>query len=694
VIHSAHVQFTADLDGVDPTTITIRLEDAGDPLPFGGSNGDISDREVVAEALDWSPDEWTESGVGDPERTPNLASLIQTAVNRGDWDEASAVVLIFETSSGERVAESFEDGDVPILEIEFSATIAARLPVCEDNPADAGDKDRMRADCEGRVTNTFNKLSESCLGVENAANRCSCSLVATSFNDKNENDVPDEGEKQHFEFEHAVCHDECPAVALDPLCENFDPAGFDECLSFELANCENQTPKPNPCVISDECLAKVSATQTTSSPVCIAADGPGESQGMAMHLGGQQSLCEVSGFSEILVGDSQEEPKKDPRTGGSLTILGRPCPGATCPVGFSTQLAMDDISFDVKFARDPKFKDLFQTGGAPPGAAVVGGASAGIVPEGAAFAVSAGRRGSDARVFSSENAEPLALTVDWAARQCRLEGNVAGTVDAEGVEGVCEADEGIACFSDSPDCDAVGGVCLLPEDPEPLVANLDLFGFLTQQPPTARAGDSQTVECTSSNGASFVLDGSSSSDPDDAPGLFPDIRMVSWRLGDRLGEKIGSELQVATSLGVGEAGTYLLRVIDSAIQSDVDTTTILVVDTNPPDVFCNAPATITPDQVPHKNDTEKPPVAFTATASDVCDADVAPEILGFDCFAFKSNGNIVDKTRSCEVDITGDTLTVLDPGGIGDHIVWTLRAADASGNAREVECEVEVVKKQ
>jgi hypothetical protein len=689
-IKEASVQFKADLDGMDPTTVTIRIEEAGDAPPFSNTDDDISSRPTLGD-VEWVVPEWMQSGNGPDQETENVAELIQLVVNRPDWDETSAVVLIFETTTGERIAESFEDGDVPFLRIEFSSTIATRLPVCEDNEDDAGDKARMRADCEGRVTNTFNQLSETCLGVENAASSCSCSLVPTSFDDENDDDVPDEGEKKDYAFEHAVCDNECPGVELDPLCENFDPVGFNECLDFELTNCENQDPKPNPCVISEACLAKVSATQTTGSPVCIAADGPGDAQPMAMHLGGQQSICEVSGISEILVGDGQDEPKKDPRTVGSLAILGGPCPGSTCPAGFSAQLAMESISFDVKFAPDPKFDDLFQAGGAPPGAAVVGGATAGSVPEGAAFAVSTGRRGNDERAVSTGNSEPLALTVNWSAQFCRLEGSLAGSVDAEGIEGGCVEDAAIACFIDA-DCDGVGGGCDLPEDPEPLVVNLDLFGFLTEQPPTARAGDSQTVECTSTAGATFVLDGSSSSDPDDAPGLFPDIRMASWRLGDRLGEEIGSELQVATSLGVGEAGTYLLRVIDSALRSDEDTTTIAVIDTTKPDVFCNAPDTITPEQVPDKH-SEKPPVAFTATASDLCDAAVVPEILGFDCFAIKRNGRIVDKTQSCEVELSGDTLTVLDPGGVGDHIAWTVLATDASGNARQLECELEVVRK-
>ena len=37
------------------------------------------------------------------------------------------------------------------------------------------------------------------------------------------------------------------------------------------------------------------------------------------------------------------------------------------------------------------------------------------------------------------------------------------------------------------------------------MVNVDLFGPLVNQPPTARAGDSTTVECTSPEGASVAL---------------------------------------------------------------------------------------------------------------------------------------------------------------------------------------------
>ncbi|MHC4443704.1 MAG: 6-bladed beta-propeller [Planctomycetota bacterium] len=106
------------------------------------------------------------------------------------------------------------------------------------------------------------------------------------------------------------------------------------------------------------------------------------------------------------------------------------------------------------------------------------------------------------------------------------------------------------------------------------------------------------------------------------------------------------------------------------------------VDTTPPVIACNAPPTIKPNDVP---------ISFTATATDLCDDDLSVEITEFDCFKFTKKGKRIDKTESCVVDVDGDTITILDSGGVGDFIVWTVRAVDSSGNVTEQECMVEVV---
>ena len=100
---------------------------------------------------------------------------------------------------------------------------------------------------------------------------------------------------------------------------------------------------------------------------------------------------------------------------------------------------------------------------------------------------------------------------------------------------------------------------------------------------------------------------------------------------------------------------------------------------DPPE--CNAAPTIVPPDAP---------ISFTATATDIC-GNVTPEINGYDCHFVNPAGKVVDKTESCVVTFSGDTITISDSGGVGDLITWTIETIDASGNPAEIECEVEVV---
>jgi hypothetical protein len=122
-----------------------------------------------------------------------------------------------------------------------------------------------------------------------------------------------------------------------------------------------------------------------------------------------------------------------------------------------------------------------------------------------------------------------------------------------------------------------------------------------------------------------------------------------------------------------------LRVSDETGLADTCVATVTVYDDEPPTPMCNAMDIVPPDA----------PISFTATATDNCDASV--EITGYDCFKFTKHGERVDKTGSCVVEITGDTITILDTGGVGTQITWTIRAEDPSGNLAEELCEVEVL---
>jgi hypothetical protein len=112
-----------------------------------------------------------------------------------------------------------------------------------------------------------------------------------------------------------------------------------------------------------------------------------------------------------------------------------------------------------------------------------------------------------------------------------------------------------------------------------------------------------------------------------------------------------------------------------------DTQAVLVADTTPPQAFCNSPATITPQNAP---------ISFTATATDTCGTADA-RIVNYDCYAFTKKGVRINKTYSCQVTFNGDTITVRDSGGVGDHIAWTIEATDENGNSTTKSCDLGVV---
>lgn len=127
-----------------------------------------------------------------------------------------------------------------------------------------------------------------------------------------------------------------------------------------------------------------------------------------------------------------------------------------------------------------------------------------------------------------------------------------------------------------------------------------------------------------------------------------------------------------------------LVVTDDQGATDSCDAKVTVVDQEAPTVLCNAPPTIIPPDAP---------ISFVASAADNCLAETgaATVVTGFDCFTFTKKGKRIDKTESCEVSFSDDTVTILDTGGVGDHITWTVTATDGSGNQTNAVCEVLVV---
>lgn len=197
---------------------------------------------------------------------------------------------------------------------------------------------------------------------------------------------------------------------------------------------------------------------------------------------------------------------------------------------------------------------------------------------------------------------------------------------------------------------------------------LDLFdqctGTVTVEdntPPVITApADVLGVECSSPAGTPATLgmptvaDSCSFSVGNDAPALFPlGVTTVTWTATDISGN------------------------------SSSDTQDVQVVDTTPPTIQCNSPATVIPPDAP---------ITFTATATDVCAGDLTAHITAYDCTFSTKKGKLIDKKESCVVSFQGDSITIHDVGGVGTTITWDVTADDGNGNIANKTCKVDVVR--
>ena len=645
-IMSATVQFTASATDIDPATVAIVAEADFNAATFSNTDNDISNRPPTVHSVPWSPGPWNNNEKGPTELTPDLSPLLTELVGRADWSGKSPVVLIFQPGTGQRRAVSFSNDPThaAVLQVTFTAPLSVDVPVCATPDIVAQNVNGMLppavadADCHGRVTDNLKALGAAC-GYPTAS--CTCSLVK-----------PPQGDAT---FDRDVCKNDCMAVTVDAMCGNFDPNGFGACINA-------------PGGTEASCAHFIAANSAGgSAPVCLAVDG---TPGMAARLFGNHSTCDVSGSSHIQIGD--REPKHDPHTTGSVDIIGDPCPGGGCAVGASIGLAMAPITFSVQFASDPTFFDL--SASADTSLTTLSGVDA-VFGEDTVRGTGNGRRGSDGLAVNALNTQPLTLGVDWANNGCDLNGNLASTVDGENPVGTCDGDHSTVCTKDSPDCDKPGGPCVIPDhDDEPLTVDVALAGTLLNQPPTATAGADQTVECTSTSGASFTLNGSAT-DPDQ------NATLASWRAGSRTGPEVGQTLVSQQTLGVGAQQTYVLRVIDTFAQADEDVTHVAVVDTTPPNLSLSvSPAVLSPPN--HK----LVPITVTVVATDTCDANPVVRLVSI--MSNEADNGLGDGDQPNDIQGaafgTDDRQFQLrrERSGNGSGRIYTITysATDASGN--------------
>ncbi|NVJ62264.1 MAG: hypothetical protein HWE27_17890 [Gammaproteobacteria bacterium] len=118
-ITRAFIQFTTDEVTTGNSYIEIYAENSANPSRFDSVRNNISNRKKTDESILWTPSGWESIGEsGTQQRTPDLSDIVQSIVNRNDWQPGNNMVFIF-TGNGRRTAESY-DG---------SSSRAARLVV-------------------------------------------------------------------------------------------------------------------------------------------------------------------------------------------------------------------------------------------------------------------------------------------------------------------------------------------------------------------------------------------------------------------------------------------------------------------------------------------------------------------------------------------------------------------------------------
>jgi hypothetical protein len=120
-ITNAFIQFQVDETDSGTTSVTLRGQDAGNAGAFGTDAYNLSSRSATSASAAWLIEPWNSVGeAGSSQRSPNLSSIVQEIVSRGDWSSGNAMAF-FVTGSGERTAESYNGSSTaaPLLHIDY-----------------------------------------------------------------------------------------------------------------------------------------------------------------------------------------------------------------------------------------------------------------------------------------------------------------------------------------------------------------------------------------------------------------------------------------------------------------------------------------------------------------------------------------------------------------------------------------------
>lgn len=110
-IGSAHLQLTAKSVADSVGTMKIYVESHADPARFAEAKHDVSRRSRQAESVSWEVPAWKTEGKSEKEqRSPDIAALIRSIVNRDDWQPGNSVVIMLQ-GEGPHALSAFRGAD-------------------------------------------------------------------------------------------------------------------------------------------------------------------------------------------------------------------------------------------------------------------------------------------------------------------------------------------------------------------------------------------------------------------------------------------------------------------------------------------------------------------------------------------------------------------------------------------------------
>lgn len=131
-IIEANLTFTSKDNDSSADTITFEVEDSSDPANFPESNSNLTNRtKVSGVSVNWNSSSSPALGSWSTDNkytSPDLTSLVQAVVNRGDWNQADNAIVFLQTSSAtssnERRTYSYDDSPAgsAVLTIKVNST--------------------------------------------------------------------------------------------------------------------------------------------------------------------------------------------------------------------------------------------------------------------------------------------------------------------------------------------------------------------------------------------------------------------------------------------------------------------------------------------------------------------------------------------------------------------------------------------